>query len=223
VTTPSNIKLILPSLLLGLVASSAATAQVDQVSTRRQDGNTLIHDPSLTWSEGNYHVLHNGVEQSLFAGIGAGGASVPGVDGIGTWIPGEELRGNCKTSLGDFGYRQVGFRETVAVVAGGSGMIKFPYIAWIEFDGANGHAPIVFNNPTDYDCSVDSLGNITTGYGAPTSEASFIATTTGSGEDLLIPNEDVFSGPGTATVIAEIFDLEIPIPDPGYFWEVQIE
>ncbi|MFT7465567.1 MAG: hypothetical protein ACI9EF_003936, partial [Pseudohongiellaceae bacterium] len=208
-----------------LVAQPFTGADIDQTTARRDDSGQLIYNPVKTESAGNYHVLHNGVEPTLYAGLGVGAGVVPGVDGIGTWIPGEELKGNCHTSLGDFGYRQVGFRETVAVLAGPSPLkIKFPYIAWVEFDGGNGHAPIVFDNPTDNNCSVPSLGAITTGYGNVPAQPSFVSVTSpGTGDALMIPNEDILSGSGTATIIAEISNLEIPINDPGYFWEVQIE
>jgi hypothetical protein len=220
---------LLGALLIATLVTPLSAQAVDQVSTRRDDAGELYQSPALTWSEGNYHVLHNGVDLDFYGGLGAGGTMDPGLDGIGTWIPGEELRGNHLTSLGDFGYRQRGFRETVAVYdqfpPGASLEINFPYIAWVEIDGGNGHAPIVFNNPVDNDCADWSFGPGTTGYGAPAGEESFLITMspTAPHDLLVIPNEGVLSGTGSATIIAEIRNLVIPIMDDLHAWEVQIE
>jgi hypothetical protein len=214
--------------LLGtlLIASLAPLLAAQEVSSRREDGNELYYSPAQTFNPGNYHVLNNGVDSAIYAGFGAGGSSVPGVDGIGTWIPGEELRGNCLTTLGDFGYRQMGFRETVTIVpAPGPAELNFPYIAWVEFDGANGHNPTVFSNPTQSSCPGTLLGVGGMPYGAPPAQASFLVTNspTAPFEQLMIPNEHLISGPGTATVIAEIKNLVIPILNNSFTWEVQIE
>lgn len=214
---------LIAALLPAALLPATLTAQVGETTARRDDGGLVLHDPLLTWSEGNYQVLHNGVD-GLWPGLGAGGSSVPDVDGVGTWIPGEQLRGNHLTSLGTFGYRLVGFRETVLVDAGGPLEIHLPHIAWLEYDGGNPHQPQVFTLPYDTSCgTLDSFGVESVPWGAPPGEPPFLLGTTPGGEDLIHPNEDVLSGPATVEVIAEFEPIVLPIDAPGHLWEVQIE
>jgi hypothetical protein len=50
----------------------------------------------------NYHVLSNQAEAALL-GVGAGLTQVAAVDGIGTFIPGEDMRGSVQVDFGAFG------------------------------------------------------------------------------------------------------------------------
>lgn len=210
-------------LVLG-VTSSLGLAQ-DELTLRREDGTVVDHPLGFTWGGGNYQVLHNGVDL-VFDGVGAGLLQEPGTDGIGTWIPGEELRGNQLTTLGDFGYRMSGFRETVFVEGPDLGTlaIKFPYLAWVEFDGANGHKPHVFTRPF---CSpgMPVVGNDAMPYGTPPlSSDSFLLAQNLGGLDLLLPNEGLDPATtATATTILEILDLELPISGGDFIWEIQLE
>src|SRR5262245_20624737 len=128
----------------------------------------------------NYHVLTNGGDVT-FLGVGAGGTQ-SAVDGLGTFIAGEDLRGSHLTALGDFGFRSPGFTEDVCVVkqpAGGGPLgLKFPILTFFELDGLNGNAPAVFTNPA---CTVPSFPLGSSGfipYGTPPgSTASFVLTT----------------------------------------------
>src|SRR5678816_3887111 len=103
----------------------------------------------------NYHVLSNGPDAVLI-GVGAGGTQTA-QDGLGTYVPGEDLRGSILTDPDgngplppQFCYRGVSFSEGVCLFAPGlSGQIKiqFPGVYFIELDGLHPNSPVVFTRP----------------------------------------------------------------------------
>ncbi|MBM3984806.1 MAG: hypothetical protein FJ296_03815, partial [Planctomycetes bacterium] len=110
----------------------------------------------------NYHVLTNGPDVA-YIGVGAGGAQTA-LDGLGTHVAGEDLKGSHVTLLGDFGYRMFGWGENVCLFNAGPGgqtAIKSAGLIFVELDGLNGHAPPVFTNPT---CTVPSFPLGTSGF-----------------------------------------------------------
>jgi len=177
----------------------------------------------------NYHVLTNGGDV-IFTGVGAGGTQKK-VDGLGTFIAGEDLRGSHLTSLGDFGFRMRGFTEDVCVLnapaGGGPLVLEFPGMVFFELDGLNGNAPAIFTNPA---CTVPSFPLGTSGfvpYGTgPGSTASFAFTLLGSlGTSTvmyLLPNNGLVpsSAGGTATLLAA-GSAHLPIASTGLCWEAK--
>jgi len=177
----------------------------------------------------NYHVLTNGGDVT-FRGVGAGGAQVAPFDCLATFVAGEELRGaHVVQWSGDFGYRQQGFVEQVCVPVAGPGTlaIKFPAVMFLELDGLNGNAPVVFTNPQ---CSSPSFPLGTSGfvpYGTPPgSTASFLFKIFPSGAGIasgitsIIPNNGLVpSAGGTSTLIAAAA-MTLPITSTGFCWGV---
>ena len=179
----------------------------------------------------NLHVFHNGVDV-IYAGIGAGGTTVPGHDGLGVLINGEDLRGNTTTVLGDFGYRQTAFRESLCVLGPPSPSLTldFPLLVTIEFDGLGVFSPqSIFTFPRCGTAGPFPLGNSAgfVPYGGPSAgtfaivgfpSASGIPSTTA----LLVPNHGIVGGPtsATATLLA-VAAAELPIGSTGFCWVVQ--
>ena len=183
----------------------------------------------------NFKILSNGSDV-IYGGLGAGGSSTggPGGDGIGVWVCYEGMRGNSMTQLGDFGYKQVGWREAVCVLGApiaGLGL-KFPQITMLEFDGVN-----PFGAGNVFTMAVcNQPGNPVLGtsagfapYGVPAgTSASFLLTgfTTGVGLPsnavAVIPNNGLFpsSNGGTAFVIA-VASGNLSIASTGFCWGVQ--
>jgi hypothetical protein len=167
----------------------------------------------------NYHILTNGPD-AILVGVGAGGGQTAN-DGLGTWIAGEDLKGSHMTYLGDFGFRMPRFHEAVCLVGPqpiGGYVVKFPALAFLEFDGLNGNAPPIFTNPA---CTVPSFplgasGIIPYGTG-PASSASFLLGTllipSGSpGTTILLPENGLIGGAGgTVQVVGAITDFTLSV------------
>ncbi len=183
---------------------------------------------ALAQNGSNYHVLGNGADVAYF-GVGAGGAQTA-LDGLGTHVAGEDLKGSHITTLGDFGYRMSGFGETVCLFnAGPAGTaIKFAGLLFVELDGLNGHLPPVFTNPA---CTVPSFplgisGFIPYGTG-PGSSFSFLlsgvpsATGLPSSTVVLLPDNGLISSAagGTATIVG-VAALTLPVASTGFCWGV---
>jgi len=219
------------ALLIASVAAASAPAQLI-------DG--LQAPVSSDWAGdtvGNYFPLNNGFDVT-YIGVGAGGQEGPD-DGLGTWIPGEELKGNTRVaSTGDFGFKMTGFREQVCFVhdvGPPSGNIEFPNIAFVEFDGRNAHDPDVFTTPVDAGCvgyPIEPLPATAAPYGlSPGAAVSFLIdsppASTGLDPDwpILLPNNGLAfpNNGGTATLIAAFEDVELAVPTGASCWEVQFE
>ncbi|HEX5009819.1 MAG TPA: hypothetical protein VFY71_05420 [Planctomycetota bacterium] len=190
----------------------------------------LVSGVAQAQNGSNYHVLTNGAD-ALFLGIGAGGTQTA-LDGLGTFIAGEDLRGSHVTALGDFGFRFPSFTEDACVlqgpiIGGGPLAVRFPLISFIELDGLNGNAPAIFTNPA---CTVPSFPLGTSGfipYGTgPGSSASFVLSGLPSVAGMptvtiLLPNNGfVPSAGGTATLLAAASAM-LPIASTGLCWQVK--
>jgi len=179
----------------------------------------------------NYHVLTNGGD-TIFRGVGAGGAQTAPADCMATFIAGEDLRGSHRVAWsGDFGYRQSGVVEQVCVPVAGPGplALKFPLIAFIEMDGMNGNDPLVFTNPK---CSPPSFPLGSSGfvpYGTPAgSSASFLFTNFPSGAGLpqgitaLFPNNGIVPSMGGYKSLIAAAAFSLPIASTGFCWGVTL-
>lgn len=186
----------------------------------------------------NYHALNNGLDV-VFGGVGAGGGQTAG-DGVGFWIPGEDLRGATRDNIeGDFAYKQYGWRESACILSsapGGINTLHYPTIVWLEYlgtgNGNTGHRPVVFTNPIDASCIGFPLGGTGgfIGFGAPAgSSANFIAfglpSALGTGA-FLGPNENIIP---SASFTASVFLLAganvapTPINSTGFCWGSQFQ
>ena len=196
------------SAVLGVVCASAETAA--------QNGS-------------NYHVLDNGPDAALI-GVGAGGGQTA-LDGLGTYVPGEDLRGSILVDpdgngplAPQFCYRNVNFTESVCLFGPGtSGQIKlvFPGIYFIELDGLDPNKPVVFTRPV---CSTPILASVIPYGTGPSSTVSFLAAATsalGPTHTVLVPDNGLVTvlGGGTATFIAGGTGTLGPVPSGCY--EVQ--
>lgn len=187
----------------------------------------------------NYHALGNGLDV-VFGGVGAGGAQTAG-DGVGYWIPGEDLRGATRDNVeGDYAYKQYGWREGACILSapagGGQSTLHYPTIVWTEFlgtgaTGNTGHNPVVFTNPIDASCVSFPLGGTAgfVGYGVPAgSSANFLISglpsALGSGA-FIIPNENLVpSGVGaSAFILAGANVGSTPIASTGFCWGSQFQ
>lgn len=159
----------------------------------------------------NYHVLDNGPDAALI-GVGAGGTQTA-QDGLGTYIPGEDLRGSILVDpdgngplAPQFCYRDVTFLESVCLFGPGtSGQIKiiFPGVYFIELDGLNPNKPVVFTRPV---CSTPILASVIPYGTGPSSTVSFLAAAVsalGPSHTVLVPDNGLVAviGGGTATLI----------------------
>lgn len=193
----------------------------------------LSATPALAQNGTNFNVLSNNFDV-IYGGIGAGGAQVAGVDGFGVWVSGERIRGNTLTTLGDFGYREANWRESLCVLGAPIPTLglDFPVILTVEMDGVNPYGPgNVFSYPVCGTAGPFPLGT-TAGfvpYGtAAGSSASFLlsgvpsAIGLPSATTVLLPNNGLLpsSNGGTATIIAAA-SSKIPIPSTGFCWVVQ--
>jgi hypothetical protein len=188
-----------------------------------------ISAPAFAQNGENFLILSNQFDV-IYGGLGAGGSQTA-ADGHGDFVHGEDMRGNSLTTLGDYGYRQIGWRESACVLGGpipGLG-IKFSNIAVIELDGVNPYGPgNVFNEPvcaTPFAC----LTSAAAPYGTPAgSSASFallgFPTVAGlpSSAVALVPNNGLVpsSNGGTATLLA-VATATLPIASTGFCWGVQ--
>jgi hypothetical protein len=177
----------------------------------------------------NYHVLSNGVDVA-YIGVGAGGAQTA-LDGLGTHVAGEDLKGSHVTLLGDFGYRMFGWGENVCLFNAGPGgqtAIQSAGLIFIELDGLNGHAPPIFTNPA---CTAPSFplglsGLVPYGTG-PGSSFSFLLANPPTGLGIpsstvvLLPDNGLISSAagGTATIVAAA-PISIPVASTGFCWTV---
>jgi hypothetical protein len=184
--------------------------------------------PAFAQNGENFLVLSNQFD-AIYGGIGAGGLQTA-ADGIGDWVSGEDMRGNSLTTLGDYGYRQIGWRESMCVLGApivGLGL-KFANIAVIEMDGLNPYGPNVFNEPA---CGTPGacFTSAAAAYGSPpSSSASFALLGFPSGAGLpssavaLVPNNGLLGSVdgGTATLLA-VAAATLPIASTGFCWGVQ--
>ncbi len=176
----------------------------------------------------NWHVLSNGLD-ALYLGIGGGSGQVPGADGIGSWIDGNDLKGNHITGFGQFGYRQVSFFTSECVLGAPPAIaLNFPAIVFIEFDGRNQNRQDIFTRPN---CVLGIPSGTTTGgalpYGlSPGASANFLLTGLPSGVGLpsstaiLIPNNGLTTSTGSATIIAAA-SANLAIASTGFCWNVE--
>jgi hypothetical protein len=201
----------------------------------------LLAAPAAAQNGFNFHVLNNSAD-IIYFGLGAGGNQVPGEDGVGHWIDGEEMRGNTFTRLGDYGYSQVAWRESPCVLSPGTGSLQmsFPLIAVVELDGVNPFDQAL-NVWSRLACSA-SLALPTAGcfpiggsgglpYGPVGASANFLVSGLPSGLSsfaaglhLLLPNNGL-QGPtaipsATATLIAMMSNNALPINSTGFCWMV---
>lgn len=179
----------------------------------------------------NYRIFSNRLD-TIYAGIGAGAGAIPGVDGLGLHISGEDIRGNTLTTLGDFGYREAGWRESICVFGAPSASlaIDFPLLVTIEFDGVGVFSPeAVFSFPVCGTAGSFPLGNSAgfAPYGGPTS-GSFVILGLPSNAglptstSLLVPNEGLIGGPTTATITSiAAAAASLPLASTGFCWTVQ--
>ncbi len=194
-------------LLRGLTLGALATG-LTLVSVNAQNGS-------------NYHVFTNGTE-FYGNGLGVGGAQTT-LDGIGNFIPGEDMRGSHLVDSGfgpQFEYRNAQFRKIGCIKAGGSTQFNWP-VMYFEMDGGNGNAPAVFTAPVCPGGLVPSFNPYGTG---PASSASFVLTTLGSVGTLIgIPTSQPFILPemgllggagGIATLVAGGNAISGTIPPP---------
>jgi hypothetical protein len=157
----------------------------------------------------NYHVLSNGPDASL-AGIGAGLLQT-GNDGIGTYIPGEDLRGSILVDPDGTGplplqfcYRNKAFTESVCLYHPGlSGFLqlRFAGLFFIELDGLDPNAPVVFTRPV---CSSPITASFLPYGTGPSSTVSFLGlgvSALGPTHTTIMPDNGLFAGLGTRTVV----------------------
>lgn len=187
----------------------------------------------------NFDVMHNGIDV-IYAGVGAGGDQQWN-DGLGSWMAGEDMKGTVQTSLGDWGYRQAGWRESVCVPHAGTGPsleIVLPLITFVELDGRNGHRPDVFTAPR---CASTGIPGLTSGglvpYGVPTTlgvatpSASFLFTHIpsallgpGVSSFLLLPNGGLTpGGHGGAADLIAVGAFNLGIASTGFCWTLQFD
>ncbi len=173
----------------------------------------------------NYHVLHNGLD-ATYVGIGLPSGATHVDDGLGVWIPGEDLRGSTLADFGglgiQFSWKLSRFRETACVTGppagGGPTAVRFPAILFIELDGLNGNDPPGFTNPV---CAAGLGSFIPYGFG-PCSSFSFLPALVPSGvaaigisplTEVLLPDHGLCgAGGGTATIVAAAGNVDIPLP-----------
>ncbi|HZL98949.1 MAG TPA: hypothetical protein VFD43_01740 [Planctomycetota bacterium] len=167
----------------------------------------------------NYHVLSNDFD-GIALGIGAGGAQTPG-DGLGTFIPGEDLRGSLKVDFGgtlgiQFSYRLAVFRESPCVVkpglVSGTFLIQYDGLYFIELDGLNANNNVVFERPV---CTTPIAASFLAYGTGPSSSASFVLSGVPSvfgAQTVLLPDNGLVAATGTATIV---FALQNDYSVPG--------
>jgi hypothetical protein len=208
----------------------------------------LFVSPAAAQNGENFQVLANSAD-IIYLGIGAGGSQAAGVDGAGTWVDGEEMRGNTFTNLGDYGYKQIGWRTSPCVLgtaggtlpAGAPGLrLRFPIIAVVEMDGVNpfDQGLNVWSRvacasslalPTAGCFPIGGSGGI--GFGPAGASANFLVSglpsgvsSFASGFTILLPNNGLQGATAvpsaTATLIALASDSSLPIASTGFCWMV---
>jgi hypothetical protein len=208
----------------------------------------LFVSPAAAQNGENFQVLANSAD-IIYLGIGAGGSQVGGVDGAGYWVDGEEMRGNTFTNLGDYGYKQIGWRTSPCVLgtaggtlpAGSPGLrLRFPIIAIVEMDGVNpfDQGLNVWSRvacaaslalPTAGCFPIGGSGGI--GFGPVGASANFLVSGLPSGVSsfasnfqILLPNNGLQGATAvpsaTATLIALASDSSLGIASTGFCWMV---
>lgn len=228
---------------LAVLFLGTAWAQSTTVGLRICD-RAVVPPGGPTTAAANFQVFSNGIDL-VYAGLGAGGSQVPGVDGMGSWFAGEDLHGVSLTYLGDFGYKQTGLRKSLCVYGASTPnlSIDLPVMTVVEFAGSNGHMPAVFSVPQCNPGAGFPLGNSVglIPYLPPAgASASFMlvnippfglpsAVIGGPTCDFInaitcpIPNQKLMPTTlgGTATLIA-VGSVNIPIASTGFCWTVQM-
>lgn len=157
--------------------------------------------------------LNNGFEV-IATGIGAGGAATA-TDGLGYWVPGEDLHGaTTSPATGDFSFAFAGFRELVCILDPGasSNLVAFPHISFYEVpDSAN--CPTCFDNPVCASGVGSALLSSVIGYPSscfvllPVPSAFTPSILPSAGFDVLVP------GVGSSLqIIAALNGVSFPIP-----------
>ncbi len=131
----------------------------------------LISSNANAQNENNWHALTNDFDGIFLASAGGGAgptATANKDDGVGTWLPGEDLRGSTlATFSSDFGFKLIDIEHIACffMPGGGAGPGQWqPDFLWFEYDGRNSMNPDVFTNPT---CTGAGLIAGTGGIGAP--------------------------------------------------------
>ncbi len=179
----------------------------------------------------NWHTLSNGMDVT-YVGIGGGAGQTGGVDGIGSWVDGNDLRGNHLTNLGEFGYRQTSFWTSACVLGAPPAIgLDYPAIAFFEYAGGNNNLQNVFVRPG---CSpggvplgVTSAGALPYGL-APGTSTSFLITGFPDLDGVpttlkfLLPNDGLppTSSFSSTTIIAA-GAASLPISSTGFCWDVE--
>jgi hypothetical protein len=193
---------------------------------------TIIPSGLAAQNGTNLQIFTNGLD-AIYSGIGAGGAQVGGVDGLGTFVSGEDLKGTTLTNLGSFGYKHVATTEIACVLGQPNPNLRidFPLIALFELDGRNPNQPDVFTLPQCGSAGSFPLGNSGgfVPYGSPPgSTVSFLLATLPSGISFpsfvpspMLPNHGLTpsSNGGTVAVLAA-GQASIPIASTGFCWTV---
>ncbi len=178
----------------------------------------------------NWHTLTNGMDV-VYVGVGAGPGQVPGRDGIGMWIDGNDLRGNHLTAVGQFGYRQTSFFASACVLGTAPApALDFPLITWLELRDLNNNDQVVFTRPS---CTSGGIpAGVTTGgalpYGTPAgASVSFLVGGLGSvlgipsHSMMMFPNHGITgAGGGTVWLVAG-GQASLPIASTGLCWDVE--
>jgi len=161
----------------------------------------------------NYHVLTNDGEVA-FLGVGAGGTQTS-ADGIGYYVPGEDVRGSLQVDFGgtlgiQFSYRHVAWNEHSCTLVPGaiSGNLdtKFDGVYFVELNGLNANNPVVFTRPV---CTTPITASFLPYGTGPSSTASFVAALSsalGPSQTVLLPDNGLVAGSGTATLVAGFTD-----------------
>lgn len=191
---------------------------------------TILQTGLVAQNGTNLQIFSNGMDV-IYAGLGAGGAQVGGVDGLGTFVSGEDLKGTTLTNLGDFGYKHVATQEIACVLGPSSPTLRidFPLIALFELDGRNPNQPDVFTLPKCGMSGVFPLGNSGgfVPFGTPPgSTVSFLLASLPSGVGLptnsfMLPNHGLSPSSGGGTIgLLGAGAVSIPIASTGFCWTV---
>ncbi len=177
------------------------------------------------------HTLSNGMDV-VYAGIGGGAGQVGEVDGIGSWVDGNDLRGNQLTLLGEFGYRQTSFWSSACVLGAPPAIaLEFPGMLFIEYTGRNNNLQDIFVRPGctpgGAPAGITSGGALPFGF-SPGASANFLLSglpqdaPVPSGLELLIPNNGLLPDciGGSATIVAA-GNASLPIASTGFCWDVE--
>lgn len=180
--------------------------------------------PLIAQNSTNYHVLHNGFD-AVFVGIGAGtdGLMATRHDGLGYWIPGEDLRGACVSAqTGTFAWRMAASRETACLYTPGldttgQGLVlQLPLLTLMEVQGSP-NCPSCFTNPYCETADPDAFLGEAKGYPSGCFAIAELPSAHASSCFVLVPNAMDASN---LTVIATATDFVCDLPDAslGFCW-----